>query len=53
LPGSRGNERRGGAGRAREYADQALAAAEHIAEDKERELALSDLETIHGQPRYW
>jgi len=36
----------------REYTDQALAAAEDIAED-ERELVLADLETIPGQPRYW
>ena len=43
----------GDAGRAREYTDQALAAAEDIAEDKERELVLADLETIPGQPRYW
>jgi hypothetical protein len=36
-----------------EYTDQALAAAEDIAEDVERELVLADLETIPGQPRYW
>lgn len=41
------------AGQAREYTDQALAAAEDIAEDAERELLLADLETIPGQPRYW
>jgi DNA-binding transcriptional MerR regulator len=40
-------------GRAREYTDQALAAAEDIAEDEDRDLLLADLETIPGQPRYW
>jgi DNA-binding transcriptional MerR regulator len=43
----------GDAGQAREYTDQALAAAEDIGEDEERELVLADLETIPGQPRYW
>ena len=43
----------GDAGQAREYTDQALAAADDIAEDEERELVLADLETIPGQPRYW
>jgi DNA-binding transcriptional MerR regulator len=43
----------GDADQAREYTDQALAAAENIAEDGERELVLADLETIPGQPRYW
>jgi DNA-binding transcriptional MerR regulator len=43
----------GDADRAREYTDQALAAAEDIAEDGEREMVLADLETIPGQPRYW
>jgi DNA-binding transcriptional MerR regulator len=43
----------GDADQAREYTDQALAAAEDIAEDGERELVLADLETIPGQPRYW
>ena len=38
---------------ARAYTDQALAAAEEIAQDEERELLLADLETIPGQPRYW
>lgn len=38
---------------AREYTDQALAAAEDINEDVERDLLLADLETIPGQPRYW
>lgn len=37
----------------RAYTDQALAAAEEIAEAEERELLLDDLETIPDQPRYW
>jgi len=43
----------GNTGSAREYTDQALAAAADIARDKERDLLLADLETIPGQPRYW
>ena len=43
----------GDADRAREYTDQALAAAEDIADDEDRDLVLADLETIPGQPRYW
>lgn len=43
----------GDADQARAYTDQALAAAEDIAEEEERELVLADLETIPGQPRYW
>jgi DNA-binding transcriptional MerR regulator len=43
----------GNARQAREYTDQALAAAEGIAEDAERDMVLADLETIPGQPRYW
>jgi hypothetical protein len=35
------------------WTDKALAAAESIAEDEDRELLLADLETIPGQPRYW
>jgi len=38
---------------ARKWTDKALAAAESIAEDKERDLVLADLETIPHQPRYW
>lgn len=38
---------------ARAYTEQALAAAEGIAEEDERDLLLSDLETIPGQPRFW
>jgi DNA-binding transcriptional MerR regulator len=43
----------GDTGQAREYTDQALAAAEDIAKDVDRDLLLADLETIPGQPRYW
>jgi DNA-binding transcriptional MerR regulator len=43
----------GDATAAREYTDQALAAAEDITEADDRELVLADLETIPGQPRYW
>jgi tetratricopeptide (TPR) repeat protein len=38
---------------ARAATDQALAAAEDISEDEDRELLLADLETIPGQVRYW
>ncbi|MEY9863305.1 DNA-binding transcriptional MerR regulator [Catenulispora sp. GAS73] len=38
---------------ARAWTEQALAAAEDIAEDEERELVLTDLEAIPGQPRFW
>jgi DNA-binding transcriptional MerR regulator len=43
----------GDADQARAYTDRALAAAEDIAEDEDRDLLLADLETIPGQPRYW
>jgi DNA-binding transcriptional MerR regulator len=43
----------GDAGQAREFTDQALAAAEDISGAEDRELVLADLETIPGQPRYW
>ncbi len=43
----------GDVGLARDYTDQALAVAEDIADDEERDLVLADLETIPGQPRYW
>jgi len=43
----------GDAARARDYTDQALAAAEDIADDEDRDLVLADLETVPGQPRYW
>jgi hypothetical protein len=38
---------------ARTWTEQALAAAEDIAEDEDRELVRSDLESIPGQPRFW
>ncbi|MBS2964650.1 MerR family DNA-binding transcriptional regulator [Actinocrinis puniceicyclus] len=38
---------------ARAATDQALAVAEDIAEDEERDLLYADLETIPHQPRYW
>jgi hypothetical protein len=43
----------GDAGRARDFTDKALAAAEGIADGDDRDLVLADLETIPGQPRYW
>ena len=43
----------GDAERARELTDQALAAAEDVAEQEDRDLVIADLETIPGQPRYW
>jgi hypothetical protein len=43
----------GDAARTRDYTDQALAAAEDIADDEDRDLVFADLETIPGQPRYW
>src|SRR5581483_4843064 len=43
----------GHADQARQFTGQALAAAQDIAEDGEREIVLADLETIPGQPRYW
>jgi tetratricopeptide (TPR) repeat protein len=43
----------GDPGRARERTDQALAAAQDIADSDDRALVLADLETIPAQPRYW
>jgi DNA-binding transcriptional MerR regulator len=43
----------GDAEQARAETDQALAAAEDIAQDEDRDLVYADLETIPGQPRYW
>jgi hypothetical protein len=43
----------GDADRARQYTDQALAAVKDVKEEEDRELVLSDLETIPGQARYW
>ena len=50
---ARGHAVAGDAEQARAYTEQALAAAEDIAEDDERELVLGDLETIPGQRRFW
>jgi DNA-binding transcriptional MerR regulator len=38
---------------ARTWTEQALAAAEDIAADEDRELVLTDLEAIPAQPRFW
>ena len=38
---------------ARTWTEQALAAAEEIAQDEDRELVLTDLEAIPAQPRFW
>jgi DNA-binding transcriptional MerR regulator len=38
---------------ARSWTEQALAAAEDIAQDEDRELVLTDLEAIPAQPRFW
>jgi DNA-binding transcriptional MerR regulator len=38
---------------ARRWTEQALAAADGISQDGDRELLLSDLETIPGQERFW
>ncbi|GAB1640517.1 MerR family transcriptional regulator [Krasilnikovia sp. MM14-A1259] len=38
---------------AREWTEQALAAAEEIADPEDRRLVLADLETIPGQTRFW
>jgi DNA-binding transcriptional MerR regulator len=38
---------------ARAWTEQALAAAEDIAEDEDRELLRTDLEAIPAQPRFW
>lgn len=38
---------------ARRWTEQALAAVDDIAKEFDRELLLSDLETIPGQPRFW
>jgi DNA-binding transcriptional MerR regulator len=39
--------------RSRAYTELALAAAEDVKEDDDRELVLTDLETIPGQSRFW
>jgi DNA-binding transcriptional MerR regulator len=38
---------------ARSYTEQALSAAEDISEDDDRQLVLTDLESIPGQARFW
>lgn len=50
---ARGYAVAGDAAQARSFTEQALAAAEDITTDEDRELVLSDLETIPGQPRFW
>ena len=50
---ARGQAIAGDAATARAHTEQALAAAENIAEDEDRDLLLSDLETIPGQARFW
>jgi DNA-binding transcriptional MerR regulator len=50
---ARGYALAGNAEQARAYTKQALAAAEDIAEEDDRELLLGDLETIPGQSRFW
>jgi hypothetical protein len=47
---ARGHAVAGDMGKARSYTEQALAAADDISEDDDRELLLSDLETIPGRP---
>ncbi len=50
---ARGHAVAGDMEQARAFTDQALAAAEDIKADDDRELVLSDLETIPGQQRFW
>jgi tetratricopeptide (TPR) repeat protein len=50
---ARGHAVAGDAERARSFTEQALAAADDIAEGENRELVLGDLETIPGQQRFW
>ena len=50
---ARGHAVAGDAERARAYTEQALAAAEAITQDDDRELLLGDLESIPGQVRFW
>jgi DNA-binding transcriptional MerR regulator len=50
---ARGHAIGGDAEQAQAYTEQALAAAEDIKEDDDRELLLTDLETIPGQSRFW
>jgi DNA-binding transcriptional MerR regulator len=50
---ARGHAVAGDSEQARAFTQQALAAAEDITADDDRELVLSDLETIPGQQRFW
>lgn len=50
---ARGHAVAGDSEQARAYTEQALTAAEDIADDDDRGLVLSDLETIPGQARFW
>lgn len=50
---ARGQAIAGDADRARAFTEQALAAAADIKESEDRELLLTDLETIPGQSRFW
>jgi DNA-binding transcriptional MerR regulator len=50
---ARGHAIAGDAEQAKACTEQALAAAEDIAQDDDRELLLTDLETIPGQARFW
>ncbi len=50
---ARGHAIAGDPEQARTCTEQALAAAEDISEDDDRELLLTDLETIPGQTRFW
>lgn len=50
---ARGHAINGDPEQARTFTEQALAAAEDIAEEDDRNLLRSDLESIPGQPRFW
>lgn len=50
---ARGSAVAGDERQARTWTEQALAAAEGIADDEDRELLMTDLESIPGQPRFW
>jgi hypothetical protein len=50
---ARGSAIAGDAEAARSWTEQALAAAEKIADEQDRALLRGDLETIPGQPRFW
>jgi hypothetical protein len=50
---ARGHAIAGDVDQVRAHTEQALAAADDIKEDDDRELLLTDLETIPDQPRFW